>query len=146
MPVSMEGFSGKDWALPFLQGVTGAWMEGRRCFPMDGTAKAIPSTLSVCPTTPTGRFPSWITPKIPRIGQKEGSPQGIRDQPTLLALPGIWSWDPKEGKSQPLPRREGIAQSRHSASGNHYCYNCALYAQGWIGQWPPRICRQTQGY
>lgn len=66
---------------------------------MDGTAMAIPSTLSVGPTTPTGRFPSWITPKIPRIGQKEGFPQGIRGQPTPLALPGIWSWDPKEGKS-----------------------------------------------
>lgn len=63
---------------------------------MDGTAMAIPSTLIICPTTPTGRLPSWITPKVPRIGQKEGYPQGIRGHLTLLALPGVW--DPKEGK------------------------------------------------
>lgn len=43
-------------------------------------------------------FPSWIPPKVPGTGQKGGSPSGIRGQPTLLTLPGIWSWDPKEGR------------------------------------------------
>lgn len=112
MPVSVEGFGEQGWALPFLQGVTGAWKEGWRCLLMDGRATAIPSTLSICPTTPRGS--SWRAFFLDLtagtgIGQKGGPPRGITGQPSLLALPGIWSWDPKEGRG----REVGLTAASH---------------------------------
>lgn len=126
------------------------------CLLISGIATAIPSTPSVCPMTPTGswwRTPlssSWIPPKVPGMVQKGSSTKRSRGSQLFSLCQEFGLGTPRKGGVLEVgltaASQKRMTQSRHSASGKHYCCNRPLNVQGWVAQWPPRMRRQTQGY